>query len=106
MRSLSCKRAMGIAGPGQNHKAKVTGDIHPAPPARQLLQNICAHDPDEPNARKAPVQRAQRIDRITGAQPGLDAGGDDPPVRGKGGGTAQAFGERRHAGHGFQRVAW
>ena len=45
----------------------------PVSPARQLRQNVGAHQPDKLHPREAPQQQTQRVDGEAGAQPRLDA---------------------------------
>jgi len=76
----------------------------PTPPAADLRQIVGAHQPDETGARKAPLQRVQRVGGIAGAEPRLDIGHLDALVGHHRGGGRHPIGERRHAADRFQRV--
>ncbi len=108
-RRPSGQRAMIVGGARHNGKCRVPDDVHPAPPARQLLQIVGAHQPDERGARKTPPQCAQRIVGETRRQMPFDVGGDHPrpkPARGRKPARArQPCRERGHAVFRLQRVA-
>ena len=105
MLGLSRKRLIRIAGARQHDKGQSTHDILPAPPSRQLRQDIGPHDPDEANTREAAQQQPQCVDRVACTECRLDpAGNNAPPVR-ETPSAVQAFCERRHATGGFQRIA-
>jgi hypothetical protein len=63
-RPLARQCAMTVAGPRQHGEWDMADERQPATPARQLLQNVCAHQPDEPGSGKLPQQAAQRIDGV------------------------------------------
>ena len=75
--ALAGKGAMIVAGPRQHGERNPADELQPATPARQLLQDVRAHQPDEAHARKPPQQPAQRVDRVARAEHRLDRAGDD-----------------------------
>ncbi len=80
-------------------------NVQPAAPARQLLQDVGAHQPDEAGSRKPPQQAAQRIDGVARAEHRLDRAGDDAAAIGEAARGRQPLIERRHAALRLQRIA-
>ena len=80
-------------------------EFQPAAPARQLRQDVGAHEPDEAHAREAPQQPAQRVDGVARAEHRLDRGGDHAAAVGDAARGRQALAERRHAAVRLQRIA-
>ncbi len=76
-RRVASQCAMIVAGARQNREGNAASEFQPAAPARQLLQNVGAHQPDEVRAWKPPQQAAQRIDGVARAEHRLDRAGDD-----------------------------
>jgi hypothetical protein len=77
----------------------------PSAPARQLLQVVGAHQPDEPSSGKLPQQTAQRIDGIARAEHCLDRAGNDTAPIGEAARGCQPLIEWRHAPLCLQRIA-
>lgn len=94
-----------VAGSRQNREGNAASNLQPATPARQLFENIGAHQPHKVRAREPPQQPAQRIDGVARAKRRLDRGGDDAaPIR-DATRRGQALAERRHAALRLQRIA-
>jgi hypothetical protein len=99
------QRAMIVAGARQHCEGNSPRDLLPTAPARQLLENIGAHQPDEARARKPTQQAAQRLDRVARAEHRLDrAGHDASSIRNRARGC-QTLMERRHPALRLQRIA-
>jgi hypothetical protein len=94
-----------VAGARQNGEGNMAHNLQPATPARQLLQNVGTHQPDETHTRKLPQQVPQRIDRIACAECGLDCACHDAASVRDGTRGCHALGKRRHPALRLQRVA-
>ena len=94
-----------VAGARQNGEGNTARNIQPATPARQLYQNVGAHQPDEARTRELPQQTPQRIDSVACAERDLDrACHNASSVRDRMCGC-QTLAERRHPALRFQRIA-
>ena len=94
-----------VAGPRQNGEGNAAHEFEPATPARQLLQDVRPHQPDEPHARELPQQPAQCVDRVARAEHRLDRACDDAAAVRDAARGCQAPVERRHAAPRLQRIA-
>lgn len=83
---------------------KAMEDRLPAPPMADLRQIVGAHQPNEALARKASLQRRDRIRGKAGAEAALEIEHADARVVRECLGLSEALGKRRHAGDGLQGV--
>lgn len=80
-------------------------EFSPASPARQLLKDIRAHQPNKRCTRKPPLQLAQRVDGVTRAQYTLYRARHHPAPIGNPARRGQALRQRGHTALRFQRVS-
>jgi hypothetical protein len=106
VRGAAGQGAVVIAWARQHRDRDVSGELQPATPAGELLQNVSAHQPDEPGAGEAAAEQVQRVDRVMGAEGGLNRTGDDAAAVGDPAGGGQALLEWRHPAVRLQRIAW
>jgi len=89
----------------QHNERHARREITPAPPARQLLQYVSPHQPDEFHIRKPLLQSLQGINAVSGAQRRLDASRHDTPPVGNNACRSQTIPERRHSFPRLQHIA-
>ena len=104
-RRVASQCAMIVAGARQNREGNAVSEFQPTAPARQLLQNVGAHQPDEVRAWKPPQQAVQRIDGVARAEYRLDRAGDDAASVRDAARRGQALAQRCHAALRLQHIA-
>jgi len=97
--------AMIVTGPRQDSDRNATDELEPAPPTRQLFQDVSPHQPHEAHPRKQPQQAAQCVDGVARAEHRLDRAGDHAPTVRDAARGCQPLHERRHAALRLQRIA-
>jgi len=95
-----------VAGARQNGEGNTARNIQPATPARQLYQNVGAHQPDEARTRELPQQTPQRIDSVACAERDLDRACHNASSVRDGARGCHTLAERRHPALRLQRIAW
>src|SRR5438445_511164 len=81
------------ARPGDRRGGHLADDLGPAAPAVEAGEAVGAHNPDEVDARVAGLERADRIDRVLGADPRLGGGDHHSALIREPAGGAQPVGE-------------
>ena len=91
--------------PRQHGEGNPAHQLQPAKPARQLLEDVGPHQPDETHARELTQQPAQRVDCVARAEHRLNRAGDHAAAIRDVARGPQAPVERRHAAPRLQRIA-
>lgn len=101
----TCASIAVIARTRDNRNRNLSRNIAPPRPAIKLRQIVGAHQPDEAMFGVKPPQSGQRIGSVARLQPQLDRAGADRRMARHRPRRRHARGERRHACHGFERIA-
>src|ERR1700761_3787125 len=100
------QRGQDAARPLHHRDGDLARQILPPPPAAELCQIVASHQPDELDFGKAPLQRRDRVDGVTGAKTLFQAAHMNAGMvcrhRPRG---FQARREWRHAGFVLQRIS-